>query len=178
MKLDTEVSVLYGRCLHRGVLMADGHLDGDNLICGVHGWDYRSDTGVSEYNNKEVLQKFTAWIEEDNVYVDENEIIAWAAKYPPAYNRKQYLGVYDDLHGTSEEPGEKQLLAGMEWHSAELVNVTVNEETETSMSQWFYDYTNKADNNRYAYNQVSIQKWQDGKIKEERYIYSPTLKQA
>ncbi|MCB1056005.1 MAG: Rieske 2Fe-2S domain-containing protein, partial [Acidobacteria bacterium] len=48
-----EVSVLYGRCLHRGALLADGHVDGHNLICGLHGWDYRYDTGVSEYNNEE-----------------------------------------------------------------------------------------------------------------------------
>ena len=34
-------SVLYGRCLHRGVKLADGHVSGSNLICGVHGWDYR-----------------------------------------------------------------------------------------------------------------------------------------
>ncbi len=27
--------VLYGRCLHRGAHMADGHVDGDNLICGL-----------------------------------------------------------------------------------------------------------------------------------------------
>lgn len=31
------ISVLYGRCLHRGALMSDGHLAGHNLICGVHG---------------------------------------------------------------------------------------------------------------------------------------------
>lgn len=37
IKYDTNISVLYGRCLHRGALMADGHVDGDNLICGVHG---------------------------------------------------------------------------------------------------------------------------------------------
>ena len=29
---DDSVSVLYGRCLHRGALMADGHVDGHNLI--------------------------------------------------------------------------------------------------------------------------------------------------
>ena len=55
-----EVSVLYGRCLHRGTMLADGHIDGPSLICGVHGWDYRYDTGVSEYNNAERLQKFRA----------------------------------------------------------------------------------------------------------------------
>lgn len=72
---------------------------------------------------------------------------------------------------------EEQLLAGMEWHEAKLIKVTVNEETQTSMSQWFYDYTNKGDGQRYAYNQVSIQNWENEKIKEERYIYNPTLKQ-
>jgi nitrite reductase/ring-hydroxylating ferredoxin subunit len=46
-----EVSVLYGRCLHRGALLADGHVDGHNLICGLHDWDYRIDAGVSEYAN-------------------------------------------------------------------------------------------------------------------------------
>src|SRR5262245_4735956 len=30
-----NVSVLYGRCLHRGALLADGRVDGDNLICGL-----------------------------------------------------------------------------------------------------------------------------------------------
>jgi len=44
-----DVSVFYGRCLHRGALLADGHIDGRNLICGVHNWDYRVDTGISEY---------------------------------------------------------------------------------------------------------------------------------
>ena len=41
VRWDEEVSVLYGRCLHRGALMADGHVRGNNLICGVHDWDYR-----------------------------------------------------------------------------------------------------------------------------------------
>ena len=36
---DDQVSVLYGRCLHRGALMSDGFVKGDDLICGVHGWD-------------------------------------------------------------------------------------------------------------------------------------------
>jgi nitrite reductase/ring-hydroxylating ferredoxin subunit len=61
------VSVLYGRCLHRGALLADGHVDGDNLICGLHNWDYRIDTGVSEYANDEVLKKFAAWVEDGAV---------------------------------------------------------------------------------------------------------------
>jgi glutamate synthase domain-containing protein 2/nitrite reductase/ring-hydroxylating ferredoxin subunit len=81
---DDEVSVLYGRCLHRGVLLGDGHVEGENLICGVHGWDYRYDTGVSEYDNSEVLEKFTAWVDaaEDAVLVDAAEVASWTEDNP------------------------------------------------------------------------------------------------
>lgn len=105
---EDQVSVLYGRCLHRGALMSDGSIDGDNLICGVHGWDYRFDTGVSEYNNAEVLNKFNAWIEPHEgelcVVVDEDEIGAWHDTNPQPYNRDEYLGLYADTHGAPEEP--------------------------------------------------------------------------
>ena len=84
IRYDDEVSVLYGRCLHRGALMADGRVDGDNLICGLHGWDYRCDSGVSAYNNDEALHKFGAKVdkEADVVLVDESEIRAWAKESP------------------------------------------------------------------------------------------------
>ena len=45
-RFDDRVSVLYGRCAHRGALMSDGHVDGDNLICGLHGWDYRIEVQI------------------------------------------------------------------------------------------------------------------------------------
>jgi glutamate synthase domain-containing protein 2/nitrite reductase/ring-hydroxylating ferredoxin subunit len=85
VRYDDEVSVLYGRCLHRGVLLGDGHVEGHNLICGVHGWDYRYDTGVSEYDNSEVLEKFPAWVEDDSVYVDADAVASWAADNPQPY---------------------------------------------------------------------------------------------
>lgn len=75
VKYDDQVSVLYGRCLHLGALMSDGFVQGDNLICGLHGWDYRIDTGVSEYNNSEVLHKFTSDISDGHVRVDEEEVL-------------------------------------------------------------------------------------------------------
>jgi len=106
LRYDDEVSVLYGRCLHRGALMADARVEGENLICGLHGWDYRYDTGVSSYNNTEVLQKFRAWVDldADVVLVDESEIRAWAEKSPQPYDRDSYLGLYADVHGTPAEP--------------------------------------------------------------------------
>ena len=60
---EEQVSVLFGRCQHRGALMADGHGDGDNLICGLHNRDYDYRTGVSSYNPAERLQRFSTWIE-------------------------------------------------------------------------------------------------------------------
>lgn len=105
VRFDDQVSVLYGRCLHRGALMADGHVEGDNLICGLHGWDFRLDSGVSAYNNAEVLQKFSAWVEDGQVWVDADEIALWALSHPQPFNRTIYLGNYADTgHGPSEEP--------------------------------------------------------------------------
>jgi methylamine---glutamate N-methyltransferase subunit C len=107
IKYDSNVSVLYGRCAHRGALMSDGRIQGKDIICGVHGWDYQYESGVSAYNNEERLQKFNAWIEDDEILVDEEEIATWEEKNPQAYNRKTYQGLYADLHGGPEEPHYK-----------------------------------------------------------------------
>lgn len=104
VRYDDAVAVLYGRCAHRGALMSDGHVDGENLICGVHGWDYRLDTGVSQYDNSETLQRFSSWVEGGEVLVDEDEIAAWVAKHPQPYDREAYQGAYQDPSGTPDEP--------------------------------------------------------------------------
>ena len=106
-RYDNEVSVLYGRCAHRGALMSDGHIDGENIICGLHGWDYRLDTGVSEYDNSETLPKFNSWVEGDEVFVDADEIALWAKNHPQPYNRNSYQGAYQDPTGTADEPHVK-----------------------------------------------------------------------
>ena len=110
VRYDTNVSVLYGRCLHRGALMSDGHISGDNIICGVHDWDYRYDTGVSEYDNHEVLTKFTAWVDEGALYVDKKEIEDYAKNNPQPYQRDEYLGLYaDPSHAPLEEDKVKYI---------------------------------------------------------------------
>lgn len=97
-------SVLYGRCLHRGALMADGTIEGDNLICGVHSWDYRFDTGVSSYNESEQLHKFTSWVDEGSILVDADEVAAFAQEHPQPFDRESYQGEWQDTHGTHAEP--------------------------------------------------------------------------
>lgn len=105
VRFDDDVSVFYGRCLHRGALMSDGFVRGNNLICGLHDWDYRLDSGVSEYANDEALPKFKSWVDGDDICVDADEIAAWAHDNPQPFDRDNYLGLYADTsHGTAEEP--------------------------------------------------------------------------
>ncbi len=102
---DENVSVFYGRCLHRGALLSDGSADDRNLYCGVHGWDYRLDSGVSEYNNTEALPKFASRVDGDEVMVDGDAVREWAQANPQPFDRNAYLGLYADTgHGTAEEP--------------------------------------------------------------------------
>lgn len=104
IKHESGISVLYGRCHHRGALLSDGHIDGHNLICGVHGWDYRYDTGISEYNNDEQLHKFKEHIVGDSLQIDENEIAAFEVEHPQPFDRDTYLGTYADTHPEETEP--------------------------------------------------------------------------
>ncbi len=104
VQFDQNISVFYGRCLHRGSLMADGYVDGPNLICGVHKWDYRLDTGVSAYNNAEALHKFQSKVEDEQVWVDDDEIDSFLKEHPQPFNREDYLGQYADTHPENTEP--------------------------------------------------------------------------
>ena len=104
VRFDDKISVMYGRCHHRGALLADGFIDGENLICGVHHWDYRYDTGVSEYNNEEALHPFTALVSDSKVWIDKNEVENFELDHPQPFKRDEYLGLYADTHPEDTEP--------------------------------------------------------------------------
>lgn len=104
IKYGSEVSVLYGRCQHRGALMSDAKIIGDDIVCGLHNWDYRYDTGVSAYNNEEKLHKFKEIIKDGFVCVALDEIIAFEKENPQPFNREDYLGTYADTHPEDTEP--------------------------------------------------------------------------
>ena len=106
---EEQVSVLFGRCAHRGALMSDGRIEGGNIVCGLHDWDYCYRSGVSSYNPKEKLHRFNAWVEAGQVWVDQDEIRAWAVDNPQPYDRDAYQGLYKDLHGGPEEPHFKYI---------------------------------------------------------------------
>lgn len=104
IKYYKTASVLYGRCHHRGALLSDGYIDGPNLMCGLHHWDYRYDTGISEYNNDESLHKFQSEIIDDYIYIDEKEIQDFLDKHPQPFNEDEYLGKYMDTSPEETEP--------------------------------------------------------------------------
>ncbi len=104
IRYEDEVSVMYGRCLHRGALLSDGFVDGHNLICGLHNWDYRIDTGVSEYDSSEFLHKFESKVEDDQVWVDISEVEEFEIDNPSPFDRDTYLGTYADTNPASTEP--------------------------------------------------------------------------
>jgi hypothetical protein len=85
-------------------LLSDGCIKGDDLVCGLHDWDYSYRTGVSSYNPSERLQRFTCWLQDGKVWVDEDEIRDWAKDNPQPYDRDAYQGLYKDIHGTPDEP--------------------------------------------------------------------------
>lgn len=85
-------------------MLSDGHIEGKNLICGLHNWDYSYRTGISSYNPSERLQRFDAWIEDGGVWVDSDQIAAWERDNPQPYNRDAYQGLYAEHHGTPLEP--------------------------------------------------------------------------
>lgn len=105
----SDVSALYGRCAHRGALMADGYLEGDILVCGVHGWRYEVDTGVSPVNPAVALTKFPTWISNDAVYVDKSAVSAFAKAYPVSYEDDGYQGSWIKPSDTAEEPFVTQI---------------------------------------------------------------------
>lgn len=105
IKYGKQVSVLYGRCLHRGALLSDGYIRGNNLICGLHNWDYRMDTGVSEYAPEERLHKFLPAIKDGVVFLDQEDVAEFEEKeIPPRFNEDEYLGKYEDTHPEDTEP--------------------------------------------------------------------------
>ena len=104
VRFDDQVSVLYGRCLHRGAMMADGTIVGDNILCGLHGWDYCYTTGISSYANDERLPTFASWVEDGQVMIDADEVSAWEREHPQPFDRDAYQGTWADPHGSPEEP--------------------------------------------------------------------------
>lgn len=107
VRFDDRHSVLSGRCRHRGALMADAVVRGDDLVCGLHSWDYRIDTGVSTYNPEEHLHRFRSDVVDGRVMVSSAELAAYRTRHglaPGGAQQSEYDVHYASPHPPAEEP--------------------------------------------------------------------------
>ena len=57
-------------CLHRGGPIADGELDGTNVVCPWHGWRYDLRTGGTTFNPAVGLNTYQVRVEGDEISVE------------------------------------------------------------------------------------------------------------
>lgn len=126
-RYEGDFYALDNTCVHRHGKLGDGWMDGPNVICPLHQWDYDVKTGVSRYNVEETVATYPVKVEGDAVYIDADAV-------PPKPRFKdEYLGLYvrrhdplehemHDIHGYSSgthefvEPmgSERRTYAGFE----------------------------------------------------------------
>ena len=85
-KYEGQFWALDNTCVHRGGQLGDGWMDGSNVICPLHGWDYDVKTGVSRYNPKEKVACYPVLVEGDSVRIDADLVP------PKPRYQDEYLG--------------------------------------------------------------------------------------
>ncbi|MBI5609300.1 MAG: Rieske (2Fe-2S) protein [Deltaproteobacteria bacterium] len=93
VKSEGQIHVLYGRCPHRGALMASGCLEGASLVCTAHGWDFALATGASTRVPGESLARFAVHVDAatGEVLVDQRELEAWRVDNPQSFHPGEFI---------------------------------------------------------------------------------------
>ncbi|HSK97021.1 MAG TPA: cytochrome P450 [Euzebyales bacterium] len=89
-----SVAAFEGRCPHRGTLLAEGTIDGDQIVCAGHGWRFDARTGVNADPSRACLRPLTTRIVDGHVLVDTADLAAVATQTTPMAARN-----LDDLPG-------------------------------------------------------------------------------
>lgn len=84
--------------------MGDGHVEGNLLVCGVHGWRYDADTGVSPVNPAVALTTFPAWVSDGVVYLDKSSVAEFTRAHPVAHEDDGYQGRWITPADFPDEP--------------------------------------------------------------------------
>lgn len=66
---------------------------------------------------------------------------------------------------------EQAFVDNTTWYGLKLKNVAIG--NDVSMVEWFFDFHNTQYGSRLAFTQVAVQRWDQGKIVDERFYYSP-----
>ena len=106
-KYEGAFYALDNTCVHRGGQLGDGRMDGPNVICPLHSWDYDVRTGISRYNAHEKVAIYPVLVEGERVLIDADSV-------PPKPRfQSEYLGQWTrrndplehemhDIHGYSK----------------------------------------------------------------------------
>lgn len=62
------------RCLHQGADLSEGIIVAGEIICPVHAWRYRADTGVHVQSAQNCLVVYRVRIEGDEIQIDPRPI--------------------------------------------------------------------------------------------------------
>lgn len=87
-KYEGDFYALDNTCLHRQGKLGDGHMDGPNVICPLHQWDYDVKTGVSRWNYNEAVDVYPVRVEGDSVQIDADAVS------PKPRFENEYLGLW------------------------------------------------------------------------------------
>ena len=77
--------VVDNRCPHRGGQLGDGVLQGENIICPLHGYDYDLHSGISRYDTTERIGVYPVRVHRGAIQVDADAVPALPAAHDEGY---------------------------------------------------------------------------------------------
>jgi methylamine---glutamate N-methyltransferase subunit C len=87
-RYEGQFYALDNTCVHRQGKLGDGWMNGPNIICPLHQWDYDVRTGVSRWNPKEKVAVYPVKIQGEHVLIDADAV-------PPKPRfEDEYLGLW------------------------------------------------------------------------------------
>lgn len=102
--------LLDGRCPHRGGQLSDGRIEGNDIICSLHGYDFDLETGVSRYDPSERVATYPARVIEGMVEVDADAVPPLPHGHDDGYQARWRRPSDSDLRGYD-------YLTGLRWGS-------------------------------------------------------------
>jgi nitrite reductase/ring-hydroxylating ferredoxin subunit len=68
-----EILAIGNECPHQGGSLCDGWVEGDIVICPLHGWEFDLRSGACMTVPGESVPRYTATVEDGAIYLEEAE---------------------------------------------------------------------------------------------------------
>ena len=69
-RIGADVRALSDKCPHMGASLAEGYLDGNQVICPWHGWVFDLDSGTSLFDANAHIPIYRVVVEDGQVYFE------------------------------------------------------------------------------------------------------------